>query len=189
MELRIERLTTDIINDFFCFFENAAFTDHEEWANCYCLEPHIGYADDEGFRDRAARRAKAAELIESGAMQGYLAYHGDEVVGWCNANDKMNFPIINGDDAFRTLDCGAGVIKSVYCFDIAPEWRGRQMSSLILDRVCEDAKRDGYSYIECYPFTDTTEQYQYHGTKGLYVRHGFEFVKNVYVFDIMQKKL
>ena len=44
------------------------------------------------------RREKAKELILAGVMNGYLAFDGEKVIGWCNSDDKRNESIefING---------------------------------------------------------------------------------------------
>ena len=40
-------------------------------------------------------REQAIDFIKSGRMQGYLAYVDNEVVGWCNANDKKAYDNVN----------------------------------------------------------------------------------------------
>jgi len=34
-------------------------------------------------------------------------------------------------------------VKSIFCFAIAPEMRGKGIAKLLLERVCEDAESDG----------------------------------------------
>jgi hypothetical protein len=84
--LVIEPLAPERAGDFFAFFEGSAFSDNPRWASCYCqcfLVDHRVVA----WKDRGAaeNRAQAAALIDSGGMQGYLAYHEGRPVGWCNA--------------------------------------------------------------------------------------------------------
>lgn len=43
----------------------------------------------------------------------------------------------------------------------------------MLNKICEDAKNDGYYCIEAYPF-DNDENKAYHGPKSMYVKNGFE---------------
>lgn len=65
----------------------------------------------------------AQRQIESGILQGYLAFDYNKAVGWCNCNDKANFPVLSstGDSFYFPV---AGKEKAVVCFEIAPEWRG-----------------------------------------------------------------
>jgi len=30
-------------------------------------------------------------MVRSGIIQGYLAYDSDLAIGWCNANDRLNY--------------------------------------------------------------------------------------------------
>ncbi len=39
-------------------------------------------------------REVAAQQIDSGILRGYLAFVDGIAIGWCNANDKANFPML-----------------------------------------------------------------------------------------------
>lgn len=190
MEIRIEKLTADRTEDYLYFFEHVAFTDHEEWAYCYCLESHLSRRENEdSWGDKECRSKKARQLIAEGVMEGYLVYDDGNVVGWCNAGDKTGYrPIMKNRD-YETMNVGKGEIKSVYCFEIAPGYRGKGIAHLLLDRIVEDAREEGYSYVEGYPFTDRQFEYQYHGPIPLYEKHGFQMIAEKEEFCIMQRKL
>ncbi|MBQ2551602.1 MAG: GNAT family N-acetyltransferase [Treponema sp.] len=34
---------------------------------------------------------------------------------------------------------GRGEVKAIVCFEIAPDYRGKGIASMLLNRVCEDA--------------------------------------------------
>lgn len=122
-------------------------------------------------------------------MQGYLAYLGDTIVGWCNANDREKYRYLT--EQFQKVDYraeGTGV-KSVFCFLIAPEYRGKGIARRLLDRVCEDAARDGYTAVEAYPFSDKAFEYQYHGTSDMYLRSGFLETADLKYVKVMRKDL
>lgn len=55
-----------------------------------------------------------------------------------------------------------------------------------LDR---DAAKEGYTYVETYPFADTKFEFQYHGTIGMYERNGFTEAADLKYVKIMQKRL
>lgn len=42
-------------------------------------------------------------------------------------------------------------VKSVFCFTIAFEMRRKGVSKLLLERVCQDAVKDGFDFVEAYP--------------------------------------
>lgn len=194
MSIRIEKLTPDRKGNFFEFFDNRAFSDHAEWAGCYCLESHLKSVDNVEFTPdgqavrREDRRRVAGELIDAGVMTGYLLYDGETCVGWCNAGDKSTFGPIIYNDTFKTGNPAPGVIKIIYCMDIAPEYRGRGLASRTLERVIDDARAEGYSFIEGYPFSDAAFAYQYRGPRRLYEKYGFELAREagwVYIMRLV----
>ena len=42
-------------------------------------------------------------------------------------------------------------VKSVFCFTVAPAMRGKHIATALLERVIQDARKEGYDYIESYP--------------------------------------
>lgn len=192
MDIRLKKLTTDMSEEYLLYFDKVAFTDHEEWAECYCLESHLSREENEALdfkKEKNARRKKAEELVKSGVMQGYLLYDGEKIIGWCNAGDKMDYEPVIAYEGFRTVELTRGLVKILYCIEIAPSYRGKGITHLMVDKVCEDAKTEGYKYVESYPFSDKNFEYQYHGPIYLYEKHGFEIVDKRDWFWIMRKEL
>ncbi|MBR6822685.1 MAG: GNAT family N-acetyltransferase, partial [Clostridia bacterium] len=67
-----------------------------------------------------------------------------------------------------------GVIKSVVCFEVSPDFRGRGIASMLLERVIEDAMAEGYQYIEAYPNATVQDTFSaFTGPKRLYDKAGF----------------
>lgn len=187
MNIQFKKLTPELTEDFLYFFETHAFSDHEEWAGCYCLESHV--IGEEKCTVREKRRQKAIELIDSGIMNGYLLYDDTGVVGWVNAGDKADYQPICENTEFQTDNCQKGRIKILYCIDIAPHIRGRGIANLIFEKVIGDAKAEGYSYVEGYPYVDEADPYQYKGPLKLYKKYGFEICRKEKWFYIMRKTL
>ena len=192
LKITIRPLCPKLCGDWLEFFDKTAFEDHGEWAFCYCLEGHLDPETQEKWTDPGERREKAMELIRTGEMQGYLAYCADTVVGWCNANDRKNYKYLT--EMFRkigyhTKDPAEERVKSIFCFLIAPKYRGKGVAQLLLDRVGEDALKDGYAGAEAYPFVDKGFEYQYHGTVGMYERSGFLEIADLKYVKIMHKEL
>ncbi|SET54953.1 Acetyltransferase (GNAT) family protein [[Clostridium] polysaccharolyticum] len=86
-------------------------------------------------------------------------------------------------------DGKAHKLDDVTCFLIAPEERGKGIAQLILEKVCEDAKAEGYTYVEAYPFTDVNFGFQFHGTRRMYEKSGFVEVQDLKFINVMNKKL
>lgn len=192
LELEIRPLSPALAGDWLQFFDTAAFADHKEWAFCYCLEGFLDPETQENWTDAAARRERAAELIQGGEMQGYLAYAGGAVVGWCNANDRENYKYLT--EVFKRVgyrpeyapDAG---VKSVFCFLISPGCRGQGVAQQLLHRVCADAAAQGYGCVEAYPFADRGFAYQYHGSVGMYARNGFLEIADLVQVKVMRRYL
>jgi putative hydrolase of the HAD superfamily len=187
MTLLIKQLTPSLADDFLSYFDTDAFSDHPEWAGCYCLESHL--RDDAekilDTRGRHSRRQRADELIRTGMMNGYLAYDNGKVVGWCNTDDKRCYCRIADNEKYTT----DGRVKAVYCFDIAPQYRGRGIALKLLERACADAVSEGYEFIEGYVSKDMTGIYQHHGPEALYAKSGFSRYRETKNIVIMRKTL
>ena len=161
MEIEIKKLTIELLDDWLYFFDNDAFSDDDKWPGCYCMHFHWDAELDNSNDWKvslsqvykktgiADNRQRAISLIKKQAMQGYLAYHNGKVVGWCNANDKHNYNTVR-DSFFDDVDKDVKV-KSVVCFTVASNARGQGVATKLLEKVCADAARDGYEYVEAYP--------------------------------------
>ena len=75
MDIEIRPLSPELAGDYFDLFENVAFADHAEWAGCYCLFYHIGPSRERELDQLtlAERKFRAEEMIQCGALRGYLA--------------------------------------------------------------------------------------------------------------------
>ncbi|HBT64537.1 MAG TPA: hypothetical protein DEB10_07760, partial [Ruminococcaceae bacterium] len=98
MNLVIKPLTPDLAADFFDFFENRAFTDDSPY-RCYCQVYQMSKEQYQDAYDNAkesdvgrASREVAERQIESSILRGYLAFVDGVAIGWCNANDRANYP-------------------------------------------------------------------------------------------------
>ena len=210
MNITIEKLSKSNMADFFDFFDNRAFSDGSPFAPCYCNEFYLTpeeVCDDIGKRTEMlgggfegftlALKESAKELIEKGIMQGYLAYEGGISVGWCNANDRQNYVRAGSfvsyerrDEDYYISDGEHGKVKSLVCFEIAPEYRGKGIAKALLQQVCKDAESDGYEFVEAYP--QMTEKYSvrdFAGPEEMYRHFGFEETERHGSTVVMRKKL
>ncbi len=168
--MKITPLDGSRLQDWLGFFDNRAFSDNPWWGYCYCTHYHKTKEGKEK-QPGMTNRDYAGWLIESGKMQGYLAYSEEvEVIGWCNANDKASYQVLITDQDSSE----ATRIKSVVCFIIDKAYRRQGIASLLLQRVIADAKQDHYDIIEAYPsLRARTDSGNYRGPLPLYLRHGF----------------
>ncbi|MCL1951286.1 MAG: GNAT family N-acetyltransferase [Oscillospiraceae bacterium] len=191
MDVEIRRLTPDLAEDYLYFFDHVGFTDHPEWSQCYCLHFHFEPAwdaEDEG-RDHPWRE-RAARLVREGKLQGYFAYADGQVAGWCNANDRENFcRLVERKELWDEASRGKRV-KSIVCFIVAPALRGQGIATRLLERACEDAKREGYDFLEAYPVRGRADRYaHHHGPPKLYKKFGFTAHKKYRRDCVMRRDL
>ncbi|MFX0076334.1 MAG: GNAT family N-acetyltransferase, partial [Candidatus Hermodarchaeota archaeon] len=75
MNLIIKQLTPDLLEDFLNFFDNIAFTDNPDWADCYCRFYHFPGSMKEWSRaTKEQNRSAVINLINEKKMTGLLAY-------------------------------------------------------------------------------------------------------------------
>ena len=182
MDINIRKLTSDLAEDYARFFD---VTPHDDQTNkdelpCYCVTWRTDdtYACDKNgnwnhwFPTREERREHAIRFIKAGSLHGYLAYNGDKIVGWCNANADCRGCV----DYLRTMypidEYNADIkIKSIFCFVIAPEMQRKGIATRLVEHICKDAADDGFDFVEAY--VDEKSTVNYRTPLELYEKCGF----------------
>lgn len=194
MNIEILALTPELENAYFDFFDNRAFSDGSPYYPCYCNAFNMSAAEIREELHKRARiygggtegwkrvlRESAVRMVRAGKIRGYLAFDQGISVGWCNANDRMNyyrvgeFDLCDVPEDKIASDCQRkGSIKSIVCFEISPEYRGKGIASQLLNRVCADAKKEGYDFVEAYPVEQSQNNtLAFTGPIHLYEKAGF----------------
>ena len=174
----IRPLTTELNPDYLDFFDHRAFTDDNPNGPCYCTSPNqdeeqiqkmIG--EFKSFGVKETLRKYAVEMLDRNMIHGYLAYDEDQSIGWCNAADIESYA--GFVPAFvRKIACGKTML--IVCFEIAPEYRRMGIASAFIDRVCTDARSEGYVAVEGYPrLLDQRDDFDFQGPYRLYQKAGF----------------
>lgn len=203
MDITIKRLSPELIPDYFDFFDNRAFTDNPPWGGCYCIgfqmtkdadqkalnEKAAAYGGQEGFM-RALRECVVSQ-ITSGALRGYLAYVDGKSIGWCNCNDRANYPenAVNGEGIHMPDECRE---RAVVCFEIAPEYRGKGVATALLTRAVSDAREEGCSAFVAFPEAHADgvrEVWDFKGPIRLYEKLGFVLASKEGEPLVMRKEL
>ena len=172
MNIEIKALTPELEEVYFDFFDNRAFSDGSPYYPCYCnafnmsreqIEEEL-FAKSESYGGGAenwkrALRESAVKMVRAGLIKGYLAFADGLAVGWCNANDRMNyyrvgeFDLDNVPSDEKFVGCKEkGQIRSVVCFEIAPDYRGkgigRELLTHIEDFIRSELKEGWWSFLQ-----------------------------------------
>jgi len=179
MNIEIRKLTPDLAEDYARFFDTTPHDVNIDERKCYCVtwrsdDSYVGNGDH-WFPSREERRRRAIEFVKTGSLQGYLAYYGDKIVGWCNANADCKGCVDYLRAYWPIEEYRADIkVKSIFCFVIAPEMQRKGIATQLVERVCKDAADDGFDFVEAYTdveFTDTTHHYV--GFPAMYKKCGF----------------
>ncbi len=192
MNLVIRQLTPELEDDFIRFFDEMAYTEHQEWGKeCYCCFFHAPSAEVWKQRTSEENRSIAGRMVRSGDMRGYLAYVDGQPAGWCHADAKASMPgikvfypdfIDNAGDAPKTC--------AIVCFTIAQSQRRKGLAGRLLDQVLEDLAGSEFDRAEAYPrWNKANDEENYHGLLSLFESRGFEEVRRLKQHAVMQKAL
>lgn len=193
-EIVIKKLSSELNKDYLDFFDDRAFTDNNPNGPCYCTSPN---QDEESIKQMVSEfqengiketvRKYAVKMLDAGEISGYLAFDAGISVGWCNAADIDSYSGFVPDIA-RDNKCGKTV--SIVCFEIAPEYRGKGLATAFIERVCADAKENGYVAVEGYAkLSETRDEYDFTGPIHLYEKAGFVRIMECNGQVVMRKVL
>ncbi|HEV2120051.1 MAG TPA: GNAT family N-acetyltransferase [Candidatus Bathyarchaeia archaeon] len=181
-ELVVKELTPSLRDDFLLFFDHIAFAENPEWADCYCYPYH--FSD----RGKVENRREASNQIEERRIQGFLAYHDGNPVGWCNAANRDNYPALH-----RLMRSGQDQVErvgSIVCFVVAPSHRSKRVASRLLNAACEKFSNEGLEYAEAYPVNKPTSAADnFPGPLSMYTRNGFTTHRNAGWYVVVRKLL
>jgi len=179
LNIEIRKLQPDLAEEYAHFFDETPHDDHTDKAElpCYC----ITWRNDETYDDknthwyptREERRERAVQFIKAGKMQGYLAYHGERIVGWCNATADCQGGVNYMREYYPIEEYNANVkVKSIFCFVVAPDVKKNGIATRLVDYVCNDATADGFDFVEAYPNVEYTPL-DCRGPLAMYEKCGF----------------
>lgn len=175
MGIEIRRLSPKLAEDYLRFFDETPHSTGKKEDKCYCVCWASTTTSAEECSSAEKRRAMAKSYVEANLLQGYLAYSDEKVVGWCNANTKSNcYQSLSWRMFMGSITKDDAKVKSVFCFSISPSYRGKGLAKALLNRVCDDAKKEGFAFVEAYPnetFEDTEKDFM--GPRKMYEQEGF----------------
>jgi GNAT superfamily N-acetyltransferase len=178
----VKELTPSLKDDFLFFFDNIGFADNPDWGDCYCYPYH--FAD----RGKAENRRAASQQIEENRIQGFLAYHDEKPVGWCNAANRDIYPALHR--VMRSDQDNLEKVGSIVCFVIALSHRSRGVASRLLKAACDKFSKEGLEYAEAYPVKKTSSAADnFPGPLSMYLKNGFSTHRDADWYLVVRKRL
>ena len=186
MNITIKQLIPDLIEDFLFFFDNMVFTENPHWSLCYCFSFHFTGTKEEWTKEN--NRSSVIKFIDENKMKGYLAYDNGKPVGWCNANDRINYQSL-----MKYYDLAGNPedkVCSIVCFLINPDYRRKGVAQKLLEQICADYKLSDYDYLEAYPGKGKLScEGNYKGPLNLYKKLDFIIYKEYENYYVVRKML
>jgi len=179
MNIEIRKLTPEQAEDYVRFFDVTPHYENEADYKCYCVHWCSDKVKGNPWPSTPEeRRVKALQRVQEGNIQGYFAYSGDKIVGWCNAITKVdvkdNLGWMHNNHGvpveYRAGENG----KFIFCFAIAPEVQRMGVATQLLEYVCQDAAAEGFAFVEGFAnkqFADKANEYS--GPLAMYEKCGF----------------
>lgn len=195
MDIEIRKLIPELAEDYVHFFDTTPHDDNVAEHKCYCVCWCNDDYNSKDFSTAEKRRKCALQYVKDNNIQGYLAYSGDMIVGWCNANTKSDCLKCASWQRFMDYvpleEANTSIkVKSIFCFVIAPEMKRKGIATLLLDRVCKDAVQDGFDFVEAYPYKEASFQSSdFGGHFDMFIKSGFHVSFEAEQGLVMRKQL
>jgi GNAT superfamily N-acetyltransferase len=196
-DLTIKPLAPALGADFLRFFDHergAAFADNPEWAKCYCHFYQVPRVIEWEALTASQNRTAMQARIEVGAMDGFLALDGADVVGWLNAQPRDALPHCFdrlGVDP-TPLPCEAFEAAVIVCFLIGPQSRRQGIARALLAAALASFAVRGIRLVDAFPFKSGASERaadHYHGSLSLFLDQGFKVLREDETMTAVRKML
>lgn len=143
----------------------------------------------EGWGERTAAENVALReaLCDGGEYDGYLAYDGDEPVGWCQVGPRDRL-----EKLVRQLGLDPDPETWAFtCFLVAPSHRHRGVARALLQHALDDLRASGVARVEAYPRGGEALEPEdaWTGPAALYLREGFARIGDSPRGPVLARKL
>ena len=176
MKYTIKPLGPELATTFAEYLGSLDFGYEPHWATCFCRFYHTNCSYEQWYsRTGEENRSEAIEQIQAGNMKGYLAFDGDQCIGWCNANNVSQYIRLEKD--IKHIVTGKKV-GCIICFVIRQEYRKQGVARLLLKQSVEDFRLQGFDAVLAIP-VDTADKPEklYRGTMNMYRELGFSEIE------------
>jgi GNAT superfamily N-acetyltransferase len=120
------------------------------------------------------RKESLKTIVSHGKVPGVIAYSDGQPVGWCSISPRQEFHRLERSRTLKRLD--SRPVWSVVCFFVAKPFRGKGISTRLLEAAVKYAGKQGAEIIEGYPSLSSGRQQDtvvYTGLASMFLRVGF----------------
>ena len=188
MAYQVKPLNPALSQTFVDYLGALDFHHAPHWSTCFCRFYYTDYSlEDWQNRTGEQNAREALEQIQSGQMNGFLAFDQDTCIGWCCADEAGRF--IRLREQMQPLIEGKKV-GAVMCYVIRPEYREQGVARLLLRAAVDDFKTRGFDAILASPVDiPDSPHMRYHGTLHMYEELGFQVIEQQGAMRIMRLDL
>ena len=118
--------------------------------------------------------------MEQGKAHAALVVDGDEAIAWCEYGTPEELPTIQHRKQYEA-ECDVLPDYRLTCIFVDRRYRRRGLAEVALRGALDLIARAGGGVVEGYPHEISDKKmsssFLYNGTRGLYERVGFEYVR------------
>jgi GNAT superfamily N-acetyltransferase len=168
--LDVQPLAPARLADFLASFDGDAFADNPGWRSCYCQYLHVDHGTVQWTQRTAEQnRVAACQRVAAEQMQGFLAYRGGRVVGWCNAAPRTMMQAYADEP-----DPDDARIGQIGCFVVAKAHRRSGVAGALLHAALQGFGEQGLRIAQATPARQArSDAQQHHGPLAMYLAAGF----------------
>jgi GNAT superfamily N-acetyltransferase len=125
-------------------------------------------------RKGSYRKEALKTIVSQGKAPGILAYSNGQPVGWCSISPREEFHRLERSRTLKRID--SQPVWSLVCFFVAKPFRGKGISTKLLEAAVKYAREQGAEIIEGYPSRSGEKQQDttvYTGLASMFLKVGF----------------
>lgn len=142
---------------------------------CWCMYWRLPKTKWERGKKTGQNKKAMRKLVNSGKRPGIIAYDGKKPVAWCSIAPRDDFEVLERSRVLKRIDDKP--VWSISCLFIAKEYRRQGLSTELIKKACDFAKKKRANIIEGYPFEVKKQQpdpFVWTGTPKSYLKAGFK---------------
>ncbi len=168
MKVEVRKFAPALAKDFFALHSTPP-------GECFCAFWYLKENEDWSKKTAEENRARREELLKAGEYDGYLAYMGGKVAGWCQVGPRDRLPHLRRRMVLRP----DAAVHAISCFYILPGERRQGVAAAMLAHVLAELRKKGVRRVEAFPRRGEklTEDDMWNGPEEMLAHAGFKVVR------------